>query len=279
MPILIAIFLGIVQGVTEFLPISSSGHLSILQNIWELDYSEEEHLLFDVMLHLGTLVAVCFVYRKDIMEMIRGVIKMFKGELDFSAFGDPMIPPTRQALFIVAATLPLFIALIFNGAVSRLFSSTGFIAFALIVTGTILFISDKYVTPGHKTAKSITLKDAVIIGLAQACAVIPGLSRSGTTIAVGMTCGLTRNYAMRFSLLLSIPAVIGSLIVSLIKAAVAGINWSLIPVYLVGFLFSAIVGFLAIHLLKYIINKNKFGRFSYYCWAVGGITLILSIII
>ena len=279
MPILIAIFLGVVQGVTEFLPISSSGHLSILQNIFKLDYSEEEHLLFDVMLHLGTLVAVCFVYRKDIMEMVRGIIKMIHGELDFSAFGDPMIPPTRQALFIVAATLPLFIALIFNSAVSRLFSSTGFIAFALIVTGTILFISDKYVTPGRKTAKSMTLKDAVIIGLAQACAVIPGLSRSGTTIAVGMTCGLTRNYAMRFSLLLSIPAVVGSLIVSLIKAFIAGINWSLIPVYLLGFLFSAIVGFLAIHLLKYIINKNRFGRFSYYCWAVGGITLILSIII
>ena len=279
MSVILAIFLGIVQGVTEFLPISSSGHLSILQNIFKLDYSEEEHLLFDVMLHLGTLIAVCVVYRKDIMLMIKGGVRLIRGDMDFSAFGDPMIPPTRQLLFIAAATVPLVIVLIFNSWMSKLFAITGFIGFALIVNGTLLFVSDKMITAGKKNSRNMSLTDAVVIGLAQACAVIPGISRSGTTITVGISRGLSRGYAMRFSLLLSIPAVIGSLLVSLAKAVSAGITWRYFPAYLIGMIFAAATGFAAIKMLGKILRKGKFGKMAYYCWGVGVLTLLLSVIL
>jgi len=99
--VMLAILLGIVQGITEFLPISSSGHLSVLQNIFKVDYSEEEHLLFDVMLHLGTLIAVCIIYRKDIVLMFKAGSRLMQGNMNFSAFGDPMIPPARQLLFVI----------------------------------------------------------------------------------------------------------------------------------------------------------------------------------
>ena len=279
MSVLLAIFLGIVQGVTEFLPISSSGHLSILQNIFKINYSEEEHLLFDVMLHLGTLIAVCVVYRKDIALMIKGGIRLIQGNMDFSAFGDPMIPPARQLLFVAAGTVPLVIVLIFNSWMSKLFALTGFIGFALIVNGTLLFASDKLITAGKKNSRNMSLTDALVIGLAQACAVIPGISRSGTTITVGMSRGLSRSYAMRFSLLLSIPAVLGSLLVSLAKAISAGINWGYFPAYLIGMIFAAATGFAAISILGRIVRKGKFGRMAYYCWGVGALTLLLSIIL
>ncbi len=279
MSVLLAIFLGIVQGVTEFLPISSSGHLSILQNIFELNYSEEEHLLFDVMLHLGTLIAVCVVYRKDIVLMIKGGVRLVQGNMDFSAFGDPMIPPARQLLFVAAGTVPLVIVLIFNSWMSRLFALTGFIGFAIIVNGTLLFVSDKLITAGKKNSRNMSLTDALVIGLAQACAVIPGISRSGTTITVGMSRGLSRSYAMRFSLLLSIPAVLGSLLVSLAKAVSAGVNWGNFPAYLIGMIFAAATGFAAIRILGRLVRKGKFGKMAYYCWGVGALTLLLSIIL
>lgn len=278
LPVILAIFLGIVQGITEFLPISSSGHLSILQNIFKLDYSEEEHLLFDVMLHLGTLIAVCVIYRKDIIQMIRGGVRLVQGNMDFSAFGDPMIPPARQLLFVAAGTVPLIFALIFNSWMSKLFAITGFIGFALIVNGTVLFVSDKMIRAGKKNSRNMSLGDAVIIGVAQACAVIPGISRSGTTISVGMSRGLSKSYAMRFSMLLSIPAVLGSLLVSLAKAIAAGVNWGYFPAYLIGMVFAAGTGFAAINILGRIIRKGKFGRLAYYCWGVGALTLLLSFI-
>lgn len=279
MSVILAIFLGIVQGVTEFLPISSSGHLSILQNIFKLNYSEEEHLLFDVMLHLGTLAAVCVVYRKDIALMLKGGIRLIQGNMDFSAFGDPMIPPTRQLLFVAAGTAPLVVVLIFNSWMSRLFAITGFIGFALIVNGTLLFVSDKLITAGKKNSRNMSLTDALVIGIAQACAVIPGISRSGTTITVGMSRGLSRSYAMRFSLLLSIPAVLGSLLVSLAKAISAGVNWGYFPAYIIGMVFSAVTGFAAISILGKLVRKGKFGKMAYYCWGVGALTLLLSIIL
>lgn len=279
MSILMSAFLGLVQGIAEFLPISSSGHLSILQNLIGLKYCEDDHLFFDVLLHLGTLVSICIVYREDILKMIRGVIHFLRGNCDFSAFGDPLVPPARQALLIIIATVPLLIAVPFYSRISSLYSKTGFIGFALLITGTLLFVSDKYVGSGKKSENTMTVADALMIGLGQMIALIPGLSRSGTTITVGMSRRLDRNYAVRFSLLMSIPAILGSLVLSLKDALEAGIDWSLMPTYLVGFVFSAVVGYFSIRLLNRIMNNGRFGHFSYYCWAVGIITILLSIIL
>jgi len=275
-----SLFLGLVQGITEFLPISSSGHLAILQNLFKLDYSEQDHLLFDVLLHFGTLISICVVYRAEIKTMISDGIEFLRMRND-SDTDEPVVlkPPARALLFVLVGTLPMIIAVPFWGIVSRLLLSTFFIGIALIITGGLLFVSDKYIQSGNKTEKTMTVRDAIIIGLAQAVAILPGLSRSGTTIAVGLSCGLNKNFAVRFSLLLSIPAVFGGMIVSLFKAIRAGSTFSLFPVYLAGLVTAAVAGFFAIQLIRRLMAKGGYGKFAYYCWGVGALTLVLSLIL
>ena len=280
MSVLLSLFLGLVQGITEFLPISSSGHLSILQNLFNLNYSEENNLLFEVLLHLGTLISICVVYRLEIRAMISEGLEFLRMRGD-SELDEPAVlkPHARELLFVIIGTIPMIIALIFSNSVSRLFFSTGFIGFALIITGGLLFVSDKYVPKGNKTEKTMSLADALIIGLSQAVATLPGLSRSGTTISVGLARGLNGGFAVRFSLLLSIPAVLGATIVSLFKAIRDGIDFSLFPKYLAGFVVAAIIGFFAIQFIRRLMKKGGFGKFAYYCWGVGALTLILSLVL
>ena len=279
MSIIMALFLGLVQGIAEFLPISSSGHLSILQNLLSMEYSDESHLLFDVLLHLGTLVSICAVYRKEIREMISDGLDYLRMRGD-SDSDEPVTlkPPARALLFVLVGTIPMFIAVLFAGSVARLFFSTLFVGFMLLITGGLLFVSDKHITKGNKTEKTMTLVDAIIIGLSQAAAILPGLSRSGTTISVGLARGLSGSYAVRFSLLLSIPAVLGATIVSLYKAIRDGADFSLFPVYIVGFIVAAVVGFFAIQLIRRLMAKGAFGKFAFYCWGLGALTIIVSLI-
>lgn len=273
-----AAFLGLVQGIAEFLPISSSGHLSLLQNFMNLTDVEHDHIFFDVLLHFGTLIAVCIVYRKDIIDMIR---EFFLGIGSVvSRKGDRLAPPPparRMVFMIIIATLPLFIVLPIQDAVESLYNNTIFISCALIVTGFLLYFSDR-MARGRKTAKNATVVDAVIVGCAQALATVPGLSRSGTTISVGMARGFDRNFAVRFSFLMSLPAVLGANILSLIDAIQEGFNTELLPMYLVGVLVATVSGYFAIRLVKLLADKGKFGKFAYYCWIVGAISLIYSIV-
>jgi len=274
------LFLGLIQGIAEFLPVSSSGHLSILQNLLNMEYSENNHLLFETLLHLGTLVSVCVVYRAELRTMISDGLEFLRMRND-SDKDEPVTlkPPARALLFVLIGTLPLIIALIFSGFVANLFFSTIFVGLALIITGGLLFVSDKYIREGNKTEKTMTVMDAVIIGLAQAVATLPGLSRSGTTIAVGLSRGLSGDFSLRFSLLLSIPAVFGAMLVSLFKAIRGGADFSLFPVYLAGFVVAAIVGFFAIQFIRRVMAKGNFGKFAYYCWGIGALTIILSLVL
>jgi len=277
MPVILALFLGLVQGIAEFLPISSSGHLSILQNLFRMDYSEERHLLFDVLLHLGTLISITAVYRKEIKEMIVDGLEYLRLKSDSNA-DEPVSlkPPGRALLFVLIGTLPLILVIFIP--VSRLFFNTFFIGFALIVTGCILFVASRHIKEGNKTDKTMTMTDAILIGLAQAVAVLPGLSRSGTTISVGLARGLTGAFAVRFSLLLSIPAVLGATVVAIYRAISGGADFSLLPTYLAGFVVAAGVGFFAIQLLRRLMANKLFGNFAYYCWGIGLITVIWSLI-
>jgi len=279
MSVLMAVFLGLVQGIAEFLPISSSGHLAILQNLFNIDYSDESHLLFDVLLHLGTLVSICAVYRVEIREMITDGIEYLRLKSDSNA-DEPVVlkPPGRALLFIIIGTLPLFIALLFSGAIARLFFNTLFIGFALIMTGCLLFVSSKFIKQGNKTDKTMTMADALLIGLVQAIAVLPGLSRSGATISVGLARGLTGAFAVRFSLLLSIPAVVGATIVAIYRAIRDGADFSQLPVYLAGFVIAASVGYFAIQFIRRLMSRGTFGNIAYYCWGVGAVTMIWSLI-
>lgn len=277
MSILKAIFLGLIQGVSEFLPISSSGHLSIFQNLFSLDYSADDHLLFDVMLHVGTLAAVFVFYWKDIRAMARDTAAFVTGG-GTEGDGEGRFKPTVRLLFLIlVATLPLILVLPFNSAVERLAGNTYFIAFALIVTGVLLYVSGKLVE-GRRNEKTASVMDALVVGAAQAVAVIPGLSRSGTTITVGLSRGFKREFAVRFSFLMSIPAILGSAFVTLIKAFVnGGIVWANVPAYIIGMIVAGVVGYFALVLIKkLILSGDVFAKFAYYCWGVGVLTLILS---
>lgn len=273
-----AILLGLVQGIAEFLPISSSGHLSVLQNLLGLDYAQNENMLFDVLLHMGTLVSVFLYYRKEFCGLGRDMRAFVRGDDGGTTSSGKFTPKVRTLFFILVATLPLVVILPFHKKMELLYSSTTFIAIAFLVTGCLLFVSDRLMD-GTKGEKTLTAADALMIGAAQAVAVLPGVSRSGTTITVGLSRGLRREFAVRFSFLMSIPAVIGSALITLIDAVKAGIRWSAVPVYLIGMIVAGITGYFAIKLVNLLISKSKFGSFAYYCWAVGAVTLILSIVL
>lgn len=263
--------------MAEFLPISSSGHLSVLQNLFHLNSLEEGHLFFDVLLHLGTLVSIFICYWKDIKDMVREVFIVLRGGRTVS--GERVkqpLPAARLFLMLVIATLPLVLIVPINDLVEQLYYQTWFIGVAFLLTGCLLYVSDR-MTPGTKTEKNIRIRDALIIGCCQCVATIPGLSRSGTTITAGIATGLDRSFAMRFSFLLSIPAVLGANILSIFNAVSEGFETSLLPVYLVGMLAAVVSGIAAIMLMKLISRKNKFGFFTYYCWAAGIVTLVLSL--
>ena len=272
-----AILLGLVQGLAEFLPISSSGHLSVLQNLFHLNSLEEGHLFFDVLLHLGTLVSIFICYWKDIKDMVREVFIVLRGGRTVSGeLVKQPLPAARLFLMLVIATLPLVLIVPINDLVEQLYYQTWFIGVAFLLTGCLLYVSDR-MTPGTKTEKNMRIRDALIIGCCQCVATIPGLSRSGTTITAGIATGLDRGFAMRFSFLLSIPAVLGANILSIFNAVSEGFETSLLPVYLVGMLAAVVSGIAAIMLMKLISRKNKFGFFTYYCWAAGIVTLVLSL--
>lgn len=272
-----AIILGLVQGVAEFLPISSSGHLSLFQHFFQLADVEHDHMFFDVLLHLGTLVAVFFAYRRDIAELLREFFCMIRLR-KLPQGQTPDIPARRMILMIIVATLPLALVLPIKDKVELLYQNTFFIAFALVLTGTLLFLSDR-MPRGHKNASTATMTDAVLVGLAQAVAVVPGLSRSGTTISAGMARGFDRTYAVKFSFLMSIPAVLGANILSIVDAVKAGVDTALLPVYLVGVVVAMVSGYASISLLRFIARKGRFGGFAYYCWGAGLVTLILSLVV
>ena len=218
MTFLQSILLGLIQGVAEFLPISSSGHLAIAQNL--LNINAEVPAFYDVLLHLGTLVAVFVAYWQDICDMVREFFCGI-GDLVHHSTPTPVPPARRLILLIILGTLPLFAILPIKDTVEGLKNSMVFIGAALIVTGFLLFFSDR-ARKGRKDARSATVLDVLVVGVSQAIATVPGISRSGMTITTGCFVGFERRFAVRFSFLLSIPAVLGANILSLKDALTGG---------------------------------------------------------
>ncbi len=267
-----AIVLGMVQGVAEFLPISSSGHLSLLQHFFGM----EPDTLYNILLHFATLIAVCVVYWRDVVDMI---VEFFRGIASlFSRQGGHGNPPEgrRLVLLVILGTLPLFLILPFDDMVEGLGANPVFVSAMLLVTGCILFLSDRY-GGGRKTVRTATVRDVLLVGVAQGAATIPGLSRSGTTISAGMALGFDRNFAVRYSFLMSLPAVFGATLLKVVKVAKSGVlDTKLLPMYLTGMVVAGVVGYFSIRLVKLLADKGKFGRFAYYCWIAGVIALIFS---
>lgn len=273
-----AVFMGFVQGVAEFLPISSSGHLSLMQHFFGF---EEVDSLFNILLHFATLIAVCVVYWKDIVEMVLEFFRGLASLLTKRGSREVDRPPEarRLVMLVILGTIPLLLVVPIEDKVELLGNSPIFVSIALLVTGFILFFSDR-MARGKKNARTATVVDALLVGVAQAFATVPGLSRSGCTISAGMLRGFDRKFAVRYSFLLSLPAVLGATLLKVVKTvSEGGIDTTLLPKYLIGMVVAGVVGYFSIRLVQLLADKGKFGKFSIYCWIAGVVSLIAFIVI
>ena len=249
------VILAVVQGLTEWLPVSSSGHLVITQKILGVN----PPLIFDVMLHVGTLIVVLTVFRKDILEIIKAFVRR-----DFET------EEGKLALFIVVGSVPIaIIGFVFYDFLKSLFSNLLAVGLALLITGCILFFSEKRI--GNR---KIGILDSLLIGLAQGVTIIPGISRSGVTLATGLLRRVDKATAFKYSFLLSVPAIIGATIMESKELAVANVD--MIPLFL-GTIISMIVGYASLKLLQKIVMNEKIHLFAYYCWTVGLAIILFTI--
>jgi undecaprenyl-diphosphatase len=241
-----ALILAIVQGITEWLPISSSGHLALMQHLFGIS----PPLFFDIALHFGTLISVVVYFWRDILALIRQI---------------------NMILFIIIASIPTaIIGLTMKDFFASFYSDISLVGGALLLTGIFL-----YLTRFAKQGKNLNPKLAFIIGIAQGLAVAPGISRAGSTIGAGILLGLEKEAAARFSFILSIPAIIGATVLEGKDLALSSID---VGPTILGIVVAAIVGYLSIDFLLNIIRKGDFSKFSYYCLALGTIIVILGVL-
>jgi len=261
MDLLQTIILGLIQGLTEWLPISSTGHLRLTEYFLGLHVP----ILFDVLLHGGTLVVTLLFFRKDIKNILVALAKR-----DFKTENGKLIP-----LIIVGTVPTALIGVVFGDAIEAFFSNLLPIAGVFAICGVVLYISKI----GSENKDSIGYLEALAIGLAQGIAIIPGLSRSGLTIAVALLLGIKREKAFKFSFLLSVPAIIGALGLTLYTQhdalAFAGVEWTEI---LIGVVVSAVIGYFALSLLSKIVADKKFYLFAFYCWVLSMLLIIYNLI-
>jgi undecaprenyl-diphosphatase len=252
MSIIEAIILGIVQGITEWLPISSSGHLVLIQHFFKM----ESPIIFDVMLHLGTLFVLFIFFRKQLIDLAIGLLKREKKAL-------------RMALLIIIATIPTALfGLLFKDFLESLFSNMLFTGIGFLITAVWLFAS-KY---PKKKDKEIGYFHSFIIGCSQAISIVPSISRSGATIATSLLLGIKKEEAAEFSFIISIPAILGAAILTLKDVTVFPY---MLPT-IIGTITAGIVGYLSLNFLMSIIKKDRFSWFAWYCLAIGIIVLAVN---
>jgi len=256
-----ALVLGVIQGLTEFLPVSSSGHLVLGQRLLGLT---EPHLLFDVAVHVGTLMAVVVVFADDLRLMARSLVP----GRDRDRRG------RRLVMLVGVGTVPAVIAgLLFRDAFEALYASIFAVGLALLVTGSMLMLT-VMIPNGERTLEGRGLVTAFAVGVAQAIAIVPGISRSGATISAGLLLGLGRGSAARLSFLLSIPAILGALVLQLADVG-APAACDVVP-FLVGVGSAAVTGYFALRLLVGLVQKGKLYWFAFYCWTVGAASIATS---
>ena len=269
------IVLGIVQGLTEFLPVSSSGHLVLGQNFFGIT---EPALSFDISLHLGTLFAVFLVFFKEITAMLFSLGRLLQKGISTKKINTALKEDgdVRLAALIIAGSIPTaIIGLVLKNYVHALFSSLVIVGCMLMTTGTFLWFTKKATGKGKKVIQ-MGFGTAIFIGICQGGAVIPGISRSGATIAAGLFSGVERETAARFSFLLSIPAIVGAEMLSLKDSFAAGADLNSATIF--GTFVAFIVGTLALLALLRIVKKGRLHAFAPYCWAVGLIAIVSGIV-
>lgn len=282
MSILQGIIMGIIQGLTEFLPVSSSGHLALFKLLFNVN--TETGLVFDVLLHVGTLVAICIAFHEDILQLItEGFGLLFDliknlGIFFFNLFnkdskkeyvGALKAPYRRFVMLIIVATIPTgIIGFIGKDFVERAQQGLIVPGICLIITAVLLYIAD-HAESGDNDEVNTSYFKAGGIGIAQGLATLPGLSRSGTTIAACLLCGFKKEFAVKFSFIMSIPAVLGAAVLELKDIGDSAVAASSIPAYVLGTAASAVVGYICIKTMLVLVKKQKFLFFSIYCLIVG----------
>ncbi|MFP4370988.1 MAG: undecaprenyl-diphosphate phosphatase [Halanaerobium sp.] len=252
-----AVFLGLIQGLTEFIPVSSSGHLVIAQYFLDI---KEDQILFNVILHIGTLIPIFIIFWQDIEDMI--LLKKEK---------------RKETFYILLAIIPTgIIGVLFQDFFENLFSSAYLTALMLIVTGLILYLAEK-IDGGKKEVEELNFWQPLLVGLAQAGAIIPGISRSGATITASLFQGLNREAAARFSFLMSIPVIGGAGFLQLLNVLESGAFNLDLKIVLLGFFSAVISGYLAIKILLRLLAEKKLNYFSYYCWLVAAVVIVINL--
>lgn len=256
------LILGIVQGLTEFLPVSSSGHLELVKAIFGSDYEQQQGLLVTITLHAATAFSTIFVFRKDIVMILSDLLRFKRGEsLNFS-------------LKIILSMIPaVIIGLFFEDFIASLFvGKIALVAVMLMITALLLFLADRV----NENNKELNYSNTFYIGVIQAIAILPGISRSGATIALAVLLKIDRNKAARFSFLMVIPLILGSMAKSVMDGDLSQDSTALLPL-LVGFVSAFITGVFACRWMVTLVKKSQLKYFSFYCFAVGALAILFSV--
>ena len=270
-----AIILGLVQGLAEFLPISSSGHLALLQQAFGIH--EDKVLLFAVLLHVGTLISVFIVYWKDIWELIMELCLTIRDLCTGKGLRLAERPIRKLGVMIIVATIPTaIIGLVFSDFFDSLYNSVIPIGVGLIITGFLLIFAEKK-GEGNRGIQQMNFRNAIFIGLVQGVAICPGISRSGSTLFGSLICNLDRKFAVKFVFLISIPSILGSAVLEAPAALEAGVTAAEVGPVLVGMLVAAVSGLVAIKTMIKIVSDKKLSYFSYYVWALGLFVVLYGI--
>lgn len=286
-----AVVMGIIQGIAEFLPISSSGHLALFKHILNIDL-ESGGLLFDIMLHFGTLIAICIAFWKDIMKMIvDGVGIILDFFMNVAIFFQNILIKDKKSyktiihnayrrfvLLVMVSTIPTaIIGVVLEDIIDYAATTILIPGLGLLITATLLMVADRIKT-GSKRANQTDYSDAVVVGLAQGVATLPGISRSGTTITACLLCGFDKNYAVKYSFIMSIPAVLGAVVLKIKDFSTITFQTNDIIAYSLGTIIATLVGYLCIKTMLVIVRGKKFKIFSYYCFAIGLIAIVWNFI-
>ena len=287
MSLLQAILMGLLQGVTEFLPVSSSGHLAIFKYIFHVN--TETGLLFDTLLHLATLIAVCIVYWKTVRRLIVAAVQLIVGifrnigiwlsnrKAGEKAPYENLLDDAYKkfVILILITTIPTgIIGLLLKPVIEKASLSLLVPGICLVITAIILLISDNG-RIGKKKIRRAKYSDAALIGVAQGVATLPGISRSGTTIAACLLLGFDRAFAVQYSFLASIPAILGANILELKDLDMAAVNSGMIGTYIAGMIVAGVAGYVCIKAMIYIVKSKKFSYFAYYCAIVGVLCIVV----
>lgn len=300
MSLIEAIFMGIIQGLTEFLPVSSSGHLALFKILFNVE--TETGMLFDVLLHFGTLLAICAVYYKDIARMVVEGIAILKNgfvnlviffrnvflrlknlfgkkklkaeELDLGRYHRVINSSYRKfVMLVIVSTIPTGIIGVIGKDVVEAASEILIVpGICLVITAILLFVADA-VRDGGKGPKDISYSNAFIIGIVQGIATLPGISRSGSTITVCLLSGFARSFAVKYSFIMSIPAILGAMLLELFEFSAVNLSAMEITGYIIGMLIAGVVGYVCIKTMLVVVRKKKFKFFGIYCLVVGIISI------